>query len=69
MYEINFFIESPYLTKLFQTALVPVVMFSGNRLFLLIVQTRYGRIIDRIRITNNERLELIKNDIFLKLQR
>ena len=64
MHEVNFFIDSLDITQLFQTALVPIVMFSGIGLFLLIVQTRYGRIVDRIRIINNERLGLIKDDIF-----
>ena len=46
--------------KLLQTVLVPVLAISGLGLFILVVQTRYGSIISRIRILNNERLDLIK---------
>ena len=45
---------------LFQTTFVPVLMISGIGLFTLIIQTRYGRIVDRIRAINAERLELLK---------
>ena len=48
------------ITSLFQTTFAPVLMISGIGLFTLIVQTRYGRVVDRIRIINAERLGLLK---------
>ncbi len=55
--------EQVDIISLFQTVLVPVLMISGIGLFILIIQTRYGRVVDRIRAINNERLELIKESI------
>jgi hypothetical protein len=52
--------ESTDLLSLLQTTFVPVLMISGIGLFTLIVQTRYGRVVDRIRAINVERLELMK---------
>jgi len=56
-------ILSMNLIGLFQTVLVPVLMISGMGLFILIIQTRYGRVVDRIRAINNERLDLIKRSV------
>ncbi len=53
-------IEPLDVVKLLQTVLVPVLAISGLGLFILVVQTRYGSIISRIRVLNNERLDLIK---------
>jgi len=44
-------------------------MISGIGLFILIIQTRYGRVVDRIRAINNERLELIKEAIIKKISK
>jgi hypothetical protein len=44
--------------SLIQSTLVPVVMISGCGLIALVVQTRYGRIIDRIRALSEERRRL-----------
>ncbi len=52
--------ETVDVVKLLQTVLVPVLAISGLGLFILVVQTRYGSIISRIRVLNNERLDLIK---------
>ena len=52
-------VESADVIGLFQSVLVPVLMISGIGLFILLIQTRYGRIVDRIRSINYERLELI----------
>lgn len=41
--------------SLIQATLAPVVMISGCGLIALVVQTRYGRIIDRIRALSEER--------------
>ena len=49
--------------SLFQTVFVPVLMISGIGLFTLVVQTRYGRVVDRIRAINKERLQLIKSSM------
>ncbi|MEM2964490.1 MAG: DUF2721 domain-containing protein [Candidatus Bathyarchaeia archaeon] len=62
-------IMSMNLIGLFQTVLVPVLMISGMGLFILILQTRYGRVVDRIRAINNERLELIKRSVTKRLSR
>ena len=62
-------IESVDIVDLFQRVLVPVLMISGLGLFILVMQTRYGRIVDRIRALNNERLELIRGDIVRKLSK
>jgi hypothetical protein len=64
VYEI---IESIDIVTLFQRVLVPVLMISGIGLFILVIQTRYGRIVDRIRTLNSERLELIKKEVLKKV--
>ena len=66
IYEI---IGSIDIVTLFQRVLVPVLMISGIGLFILVIQTRYGRIVDRIRILNSERLELIKKEILKKVSK
>ncbi|MCZ2845287.1 MAG: DUF2721 domain-containing protein [Candidatus Bathyarchaeota archaeon] len=67
--EIYEIIESLDIVTLFQRVLVPVLMISGIGLFILVIQTRYGRIVDRIRILNSERLELIKKEILKKVSK
>ncbi|MCW4033568.1 MAG: DUF2721 domain-containing protein [Candidatus Bathyarchaeota archaeon] len=62
-------LESVDVIGLFQSVLVPVIMISGIGLFILIIQTRYGRIVDRIRSINYERLELIKSSIIRKISK
>lgn len=62
-------IESIDAITLFQRVLVPVLMISGIGVFILVVQTRYGRIVDRIRSLNSERLELIKCEIMKKISK
>ena len=52
---------------MFQTTFVPVLMISGIGLFTLIIQTRYGRIVDRIRAINAERLALMKEIAMKKI--
>jgi hypothetical protein len=42
-------------------------MISGIGLFILIIQTRYGRVVDRIRSINYERLELIKRSLITEI--
>ena len=54
---------------LFQIVLVPVLMISGIGLFILVIQTRYGRVVDSIRAINNERLELIKKTVIKKVSK
>lgn len=46
--------------SLIQATLAPVVMISGCGLIALVVQTRYGRIIDRIRALSEERRGLLE---------
>ncbi|HWR26661.1 MAG TPA: hypothetical protein VN316_02165 [candidate division Zixibacteria bacterium] len=46
-------IEPLDVVKLLQTVLVPVLALSGLGLFILVVQTRYGSIINRIRVLNS----------------
>ncbi len=60
MSEIRLFIESIDVVSMFQRVLVPVLMISAIGLFILVTQTRYGRIVDRIRRINCERRNLIK---------
>jgi hypothetical protein len=48
---------------LFQTVLVPVLLINGVGLFLLVLQTRYGRIVDRMRTLNHERRNIVKSKI------
>lgn len=62
-------VETFGIIELFQTALVPILMFSGIGLFILIIQIRYGRVVDIIRTLNNERLELIKKDIMSNISK
>jgi len=52
---------------LFQTTFIPVLMISGIGLFTLIIQTRYGRIVDGIRAINAERLGLVKEIMMKKI--
>lgn len=47
--------ELKQVESLIQATLVPVVMISGCGLMALVVQTRYGRIIDRLRALSEER--------------
>lgn len=63
----GFIVGQVNIIQLFQTVLVPVLMISGIGLFILIIQTRYGRVVDRIRTINNERLELIKRGLLKKI--
>ncbi|MBS7651418.1 MAG: DUF2721 domain-containing protein [Candidatus Bathyarchaeia archaeon] len=56
-------LESVDIIHLFQTVLVPVLMISGIGIFILIIQTRYGRVVDRIRAINNERLKMIRMEL------
>lgn len=49
--------------ELFQTVLVPVLLINGIGLFLLVLQTRYGRIVDRMRTLHHERRNIIKSKI------
>ena len=63
----NGIFESVDIVSLFQRVLVPVLMISGLGLFIMVMQTRYGRVVDRIRVLNNERLELIKKDMMKKI--
>ncbi len=62
-------IESIDIIDLFQRVLVPVVMISGLGLFIMVIQTRYGRVVDRIRSLNNERLELIRTAMTKKISK
>lgn len=50
--------ELPQVTQLIQATLVPVIMISAEGLVSLVVQQRYGRLIDRLRALNYERLRL-----------
>ncbi|MGQ9543370.1 MAG: DUF2721 domain-containing protein [Candidatus Bathyarchaeia archaeon] len=56
-------LDSIDIIRLFQTVLVPVLMISGIGIFILIIQTRYGRVVDRIRSINNERFKLIRIEL------
>ncbi|MBS7612350.1 DUF2721 domain-containing protein [Candidatus Bathyarchaeota archaeon] len=47
--------QADQIIPLLQVTLVPVVMISAVGLICLTVQTRYGRIIDRIRALNEEK--------------
>jgi hypothetical protein len=67
--EIYGIIESIDIVTLFERVLVPVLMISGIGLFILVIQTRYGRIVDRIRILNSERLELIREEVVKKISK
>ncbi len=60
MIEIGIFFGSVNVVELFQKVLVPILLISGIGLFILVIQTRYGRIVDSLRIMNNERRELVK---------
>jgi hypothetical protein len=55
------------IVNLFQTTFIPVLMISGIGLFTLIIQTRYGRIVDSIRTINGERLGLLKEIMMKKI--
>ena len=46
------------LISLIQATIAPAVLISGCGLLCLVVQNRYGRVIDRIRIFNQEHFEL-----------
>ena len=69
MYGSDIIIEQVDILSLFQTVLVPVLMISGIGLFILVIQIRYGRVVDRIRTINNERLELIKRSIMERISK
>lgn len=49
------------LIALIQATIAPAVLISGCALLCLVIQNRYGRVIDRIRIFNQEHFELRKN--------
>ena len=49
------------LISLIQATIAPDVMISGCALMCLVIQTRYGRVIDRIRVFNQEHLDLRTN--------
>ena len=49
------------LISLIQATIAPAVLISGCGLLCLIIQTRYGRIIDRMRIFNQEHSDLKKS--------
>ncbi len=57
------------IVSLLQAALVPLLTVSGIGLFLFVVQTRYGRVVDRIRYISAERRELAKADYFGRLSK
>jgi len=42
---------------------VPVLLINGVGLFLLVLQTRYGRIVDRMRTLNHERRNIVRSKI------
>jgi hypothetical protein len=44
-------------------------MISGIGLFIFVIQTRYGRVVDRIRTINSERLEIIKIIMMKKISK
>ena len=46
------------LISLIEATIVPAVLISGCGLLCLVIQSRYGRVIDRIRIFNREHFEL-----------
>lgn len=46
------------LSSLIQATLAPAVLISACGLLCLVIQNRYGRVIDRIRIFNQEHFEL-----------
>jgi len=46
------------LISLIQATIAPAVLISGCGLLCLVIQNRYGRVIDRIRIFNQEHFEL-----------
>lgn len=46
------------LIQLIEATIVPAVLISGCGLLCLVIQNRYGRVIDRIRIFNQEHFEL-----------
>lgn len=46
------------LISLIEATIVPAVLISGCGLLCLVIQNRYGRVIDRIRIFNREHFEL-----------
>jgi len=60
MIEIGIVLGSVNVVELFQKVLVPILLISGIGLFILVIQTRYGRIVDSLRTINNERRELVK---------
>lgn len=49
------------LISLIQVTIAPAVLISGCGLLCLVIQTRYGRIIDRMRIFNQEHSDLKKS--------
>jgi len=49
------------LISLIQATIAPNVLISGCALLCLVIQTRYGRIVDRIRAFNQEHLDLRTN--------
>lgn len=69
MSEISLFIESIDMVSMFQRVLVPVLMISGIGLFILVTQTRYGRVVDRIRRINCERRNLVKEILIKRISK
>jgi hypothetical protein len=65
----NVILGSIDIVDFFQRVLVPVLMISGIGLFILVIQTRYGRIVDRIRTLNMERRELIKQTLIKRISK
>jgi hypothetical protein len=49
------------LISLIQATIAPDVLISGCALPCLVIQTRYGRVVDRIRLFNQEHLDLRTN--------
>ena len=49
------------LISLIQATIAPDVLISGCALMCLVIQTRYGRVVDRIRVFNQEHLDLRTN--------
>ena len=69
MNEVRIFLESIEIVNMFQRVLVPVLMISAIGLFILVTQTRYGRIVDRIRKINYERRTMIKKALIERITR
>jgi len=51
----------PNLISLIEATLAPAELISACGLLCLVIQNRYGRVIDRIRIFNQEHFELKKS--------